>query len=50
MEVKKFKDKVHNVLKKENRLWNEEKTELNQTLLLDILENFNEKNAKTKYT
>lgn len=46
MEVKKFKDKVHNVLKKENRLWNEEKTELNQTLLLDILENFNEKNLE----
>lgn len=46
MEANKFKDKVHNVLKKENRLWNEEKTELNQTLLLDILENFNEKNLE----
>lgn len=30
MDNTKFKDKVHNVLKKENRLWNEEKTELNQ--------------------
>ncbi|OCL87461.1 Modification methylase DpnIIB [Aliarcobacter thereius] len=46
MEIKNFKDKVHNVLKKENRLWNEEKTELNQTLLLDVLENFNERNLE----
>ncbi len=46
MDNTKFKDKVYSVLKKENRLWNEEKTELNQTLLLDILENFNEKNLE----
>ncbi len=46
MDNTKFKDKVYNVLKKENRLWNEEKTELNQTLFLDILENFNEKNLE----
>lgn len=42
----KFKDKIYNVLKKEGRLWNEEKTELNQILLLDILENFNEKDLE----
>ncbi|WP_066165473.1 site-specific DNA-methyltransferase [Aliarcobacter cryaerophilus] len=46
MEVKIFKDKVYDTLKKENRLWNEEKTELNQTLLLDVLENFNERNLE----
>lgn len=39
----KLKDKVLDVLKKDDRLWNEDKTELNQTLLLDLVEKIDEK-------
>lgn len=42
----KFKEKLFGILKKEEKLWNEDKTELNQTLLLDIIENFNDKNIE----
>lgn len=34
---------IINILKKDDRLWNEDKTELNQTLLLDLVENIDKK-------
>ena len=37
------KNKILSVLKSDNRLWNEDKTELNQTLLLDLIEKIDEK-------
>lgn len=40
-----LKEVIYKVLKKEDRLWNQEKTELNQTKLIDVLENFNEKES-----
>lgn len=46
MENTQLKNKIYEILKVDSRFWNEEKTELNQTLLLDILENFNEKNQE----
>jgi adenine-specific DNA-methyltransferase len=33
-----FKEKLYEQLKKDDRLWNEEKTDLNQILLLDLVE------------
>ncbi len=39
----KLKQKIYNLLKKDDRLWNEEKTELNQTLLLDLVDKIDEK-------
>jgi len=42
-EFKKLKQLIVNILKKDNRLWNEEKTELNQTLLLDLIDRIDEK-------
>ena len=39
----KLKQLILKVLKADERLWNEEKTELNQTLLLDLIENIDEK-------
>lgn len=38
----KFKNSILKVLKKDDRLWNEDKTELNQTLLLDLVEKIDE--------
>ncbi|MBL7051452.1 hypothetical protein ISS04_04830 [Candidatus Woesearchaeota archaeon] len=43
MEQAKLKQLIIKVLKADDRLWNEEKTELNQTLLLDLVENTDEK-------
>jgi len=37
-----FNKLVLSALKADNRLWNEDKTELNQTLLLDLVENIDE--------
>ncbi len=42
MEQAKLKQLILKVLKKDERLWNEDKTELNQTLLLDLVENIDE--------
>ena len=42
----KLKQIIINVLKADERLWNEDKTELNQTLLLDLVENIDEKLIK----
>ena len=39
----KLKQIIIDVLKSDDRLWNEDKTELNQTLLLDLVENIDEK-------
>ena len=39
----KLKQIIIDVLKADERLWNEDKTDLNQTLLLDLLENIDEK-------
>ena len=39
----KLKQIIIDVLKADERLWNEDKTELNQTLLLDLVENIDEK-------
>lgn len=38
-----LKQKILNVLKQDERLWNEDKTEFNQTLLLDLVEKIDEK-------
>ena len=43
MEQAKLKQLIFKVLKADERLWNEDKTELNQTLLLDLIENIDEK-------
>lgn len=43
MDNTKLKQLILKVLKKDERLWNEDKTELNQTLLLDLVENIDEK-------
>ena len=42
MDNKTIKQLIEKVLKADNRLWNEDKTELNQTLLLDLVENIDE--------
>ena len=42
MDNTKLKQLIEKVLKKDDRLWNEDKTELNQTLLLDLVENIDE--------
>lgn len=42
MDNAKLKQLILKVLKKDDRLWNEDKTELNKTLLLDLLENIDE--------
>lgn len=42
MENKQLKNKIFEVLKADVRLWDEKKTELNQTLLLDLVENIDE--------
>jgi len=39
----KLKQIIFEVLKSDDRLWNKDKTELNQTLLLDLVENIDEK-------
>jgi len=39
----KLKQIIIDVLKSDDRLWNEDKTDLNQTLLLDLVENIDEK-------
>lgn len=38
-----FKDKIYSILKADDRLWDVDKKELNQTLLIDLLENIDEK-------
>jgi len=43
MNNKQIKSQIEKVLLQDKRLWNEEKTELNQTLLLDLIENIDEK-------
>lgn len=43
MEQAKLKQLIFKVLKADERLWNEDKTELNQTKLLDLVENIDEK-------
>ncbi len=43
MEQAKLKQLIFKVLKADERLWDEDKTELNQTLLLDLVENIDEK-------
>ncbi len=43
MEQAKLKQLILEVLKADDRLWNEEKTELNETLLLDLVEKIDEK-------
>ena len=40
--MKNLKEFIYEVLKNDNRVWNEEKTELNQTLLLDLVEKIDE--------
>ncbi|MCC7436771.1 site-specific DNA-methyltransferase [Candidatus Nomurabacteria bacterium] len=40
--MSKVKDKILSVLKADARLWNEDMTELNQTLLLDLVESIDE--------
>ncbi len=42
MKQAKLKQLIFKVLKADERLWNEDKTELNQTLLLDLVENIDE--------
>lgn len=39
----KTKTVIEKVLKEDDRLWNEEKTELNQTLLLDLIDKIDSK-------
>ncbi len=39
----KLKERIIEVLKADDRIWNEDKTELNQTLLLDLVEKIDEK-------
>jgi adenine-specific DNA-methyltransferase len=43
MDNKKLKQSIFEILKQDDRLWNEDKTELNQTLLLDLIEKIDEK-------
>lgn len=43
MNILSIKKKIEKVLKNDERLWSEDKTELNQTLLLDLVENIDEK-------
>jgi adenine-specific DNA-methyltransferase len=38
-----FKDKIYNILKVDDRLWDIDKKELNQTLLIDLVEKIDEK-------
>ncbi len=42
MENTQIKNKILEILKQDKRLWNEEQTELNQTLLLDLVEQIDE--------
>jgi adenine-specific DNA-methyltransferase len=42
MDIQSIKEKILKVLKKDDRLWDEEKTELNQTKLLDLIEKIDE--------
>jgi len=37
-----LKSKIESILKQDDRLWNEDKTELNQTLLLDLVDKIDE--------
>ncbi len=43
MDNNKFKSTIEKILKQDDRLWNKDKTELNQTLLLDFVEKTDEK-------
>lgn len=43
MNILSIKKKIEKILKNDERLWNEDKSELNQILLLDLVENIDEK-------
>ncbi|MBT4120898.1 MAG: hypothetical protein HOE87_02680, partial [Candidatus Magasanikbacteria bacterium] len=43
MDDNKLKQLVEKVLKKDERLWDENKTDLNETLLIDLVEHIDEK-------
>ena len=43
MNTQVIKELINKILQSDERLWNEGKTELNQTLLLDLIENIDEK-------
>ena len=43
MSNKTLKDKIHQILNADTRIWNQEQTELNQTLLFDLLDKIDEK-------
>lgn len=43
MNTQVIKELINKILQSDERLWNEGKTELNQTLLLDMIENIDEK-------
>lgn len=43
MNNKQVKNRIETILLQDDRLWNEDKTELNQTLLLDLVEKIDEK-------
>ena len=43
MNSSQFREIIYQVLKSDDRLWNESRTELNQTLLLDLIEKIDEK-------
>lgn len=38
-----FKDSLYRLLKKDSRLWDEEKKELNETLLKDLIDKLDKK-------
>jgi adenine-specific DNA-methyltransferase len=42
MDNSQIKSKIESILKQEDRLWNEDKTDLNQTLLLDLVDKIDE--------
>jgi adenine-specific DNA-methyltransferase len=42
MDINNYKKIIFQVLKQDDRIWNEDKTELNQTLLLDLVEQIDE--------
>ena len=42
MNIEKFKSKLIDILKTDERIWNEEKTELNETKLFDLIDKIDE--------
>ena len=43
MSINNLKNTVFKILKADDRIWNKEKNELNQTLLIDLLDKIDEK-------